>query len=115
MESEKRMVSPFEAEDAALHLKKAHEIKKDKDLHKAAKEHMKREHAKLGEVLGKGPSESEKMQMSDKGPAKAQEMKAKESGSKKAPKAKAEKKPAKKVAKKEEDKKESKIKAASSK
>lgn len=48
-----RFVHPDEAAMAAHHLKMYHNIKQDKDLHKAAKEHVKKEHDTLGAVLGK--------------------------------------------------------------
>lgn len=48
-----RFVHPDEAAMAAHHLKMYHNIKSDKHLHKAAKDHLKNEHEKLGEVLGK--------------------------------------------------------------
>jgi hypothetical protein len=55
----KREFYPGEAEQAAHHLKMYHSVKADKDLHKAAKEHVKKEHAALGEVIGKKSEDKE--------------------------------------------------------
>lgn len=52
-EKSERFVHPDEAALAAHHLKMYHNIKQDKDLHKAAKDHLKNEHEALGAVLGK--------------------------------------------------------------
>jgi hypothetical protein len=59
-----RFVHPEEAAMAAHHLKMYHNIKQDKDLHKAAKEHVKKEHEALGAVLGK---KEEKVKLKAKG------------------------------------------------
>lgn len=63
-----RWIHPEEAAQAAHHMKMFHKIKQDKDLHKAAKEHVKGEHEALSAVLGKS-SDSEKK----KAPAKKKE------------------------------------------
>lgn len=55
----KREFYPGEAEQAAHHLKMYHSVKADKDLHKAAKDHVKKEHEALGKVIGKKSEEKE--------------------------------------------------------
>lgn len=52
-EQPERFIHPDEAMQAAHHLKMAHHVKNDKHLHKAAKEHLKKEHEALSGALGK--------------------------------------------------------------
>lgn len=55
-----RYIHPEEAAQAAHHMKMAHQVKADKHLHKAAKEHLATEHAALSAALGKKDSKAKK-------------------------------------------------------
>lgn len=48
-----RFIHPEESMQAAHHLKMAHKVKQDKQLHKAAKGHLAEEHEALSAALGK--------------------------------------------------------------
>ena len=61
-----RYIHPEEAAMAAHHVEMYHNIKEDKHLHKAAKDHIKGKHEKLSKILGKT---EEKMKPAVKKPA----------------------------------------------
>jgi hypothetical protein len=58
-EQAERYIHPDESMQAAHHLKMAHKVKGDKQLHKAAKGHLAEEHEALSAALGKKDSKKE--------------------------------------------------------
>ena len=66
-EQPERFIHPDEAAQAAHHLKMAHHVKNDKQLHKAAKGHLQAEHEALQGALGKKPEKAKEKKAPPKG------------------------------------------------